>query len=173
MTSIFLARLLPIIAAVIAGMAVGSLWFSPLLFSKEWIRLSGIDVQKGKKRNMAAIMLTSVPIKGRVSAYCRSSAATSPERINTVTNTGKATTKTDRRRLGYGMEFGDDRGVVGRPFVFPGFDIDAAPAAFQRQDGVAQDMIDSQAVIAVEGPRTIIPPAEAFIRLVELPEYVQ
>jgi hypothetical protein len=56
--------------------------------------------------------------------------------------------------------------------MFPGFDIDAASAAFRRQDGAAQDMIDSQAVIAVEGPGAIIPPAEAFIRLVELPEYV-
>jgi hypothetical protein len=30
------------------------------------------------------------------------------------------------------MEFGDDRGMVGRPFVFTGLDIDAAPAAFRR-----------------------------------------
>jgi hypothetical protein len=71
------------------------------------------------------------------------------------------------------MEFGDDRGVVGRPFVFPGFDIDTAAAAFRRQDGAAQDVIDTQAVIPVERPRAIIPPAEAFIRLVELPEYVK
>jgi hypothetical protein len=70
------------------------------------------------------------------------------------------------------MEFGDHRGMVGRPFVFPGLDIDTAPAAFRRQNGAAQDMIDSQAVIAVERPGAIIPPAEAFIRLVELPEHV-
>jgi hypothetical protein len=71
------------------------------------------------------------------------------------------------------MEFGDDRGVVGRTFVFPGFDIDTTAAAFRGQDDAAQDVIDTQTVIAVEGPRAIIPPAEAFIRLVELPEDVQ
>jgi len=75
-------------------------------------------------------------------------------------------------RSGYGVQFGNDRGVVGRPFVLTGLDIDAAAAACRRQGGAEQDVIDSQAVIAVEGPRAIIPPAEGLIRLIEIPEHI-
>src|SRR5579863_7017506 len=50
--------------------------------------------------------------------------------------------------------------------------IDATTTTFQRQLGAAQDMIDSQTMVAPESRRAIVPPAETFFRLVEFSEYI-
>jgi hypothetical protein len=45
-----------IFVAALASMVLGALWYSPLLFGKAWIRLSGIDEKKMavmKKRSVA------------------------------------------------------------------------------------------------------------------------
>ena len=36
-------ELIPAIVAALSGFALGSLWYSPLLFGKAWLRESGVD----------------------------------------------------------------------------------------------------------------------------------
>lgn len=46
---------LAIIVAAVASFAVGSLWYSPILFGKKWQQLTGISDEKAKSANMAKI----------------------------------------------------------------------------------------------------------------------
>ena len=39
-------NLLAVLVAGVAGMAIGALWYSPILFGKMWMRLSGMDMAK-------------------------------------------------------------------------------------------------------------------------------
>ena len=46
---------LAILAAAVVGMAIGALWFSPMLFGKIWMRLNKIKpsaIKKAKKKGM-------------------------------------------------------------------------------------------------------------------------
>ena len=48
---------LAVLVAAVASMAIGGLWYSPLLFGKIWMKLSGMDEKKiaaAKKKGMAA-----------------------------------------------------------------------------------------------------------------------
>jgi len=48
---------LAVLVSAIAGMALGALWYSPLLFGKAWMRLSGMTQKQlaaAKKQGMAA-----------------------------------------------------------------------------------------------------------------------
>lgn len=44
-----------VIAAAVSAFLLGGLWYSPLLFSKAWMRLSGITEEKARSGNMALI----------------------------------------------------------------------------------------------------------------------
>lgn len=51
---------LHVLIAAIGYFAVGSLWYSPVLFAKRWIRYTGIDISDpNAKKGVAAIMLGS------------------------------------------------------------------------------------------------------------------
>jgi hypothetical protein len=41
--------MLPILAATVARMALGGLWYSPVLFLKPWMKLTGISEQQMKQ----------------------------------------------------------------------------------------------------------------------------
>ena len=47
---------LAIIVAALASFAIGSLWYSPVLFGKVWQRETGITDEKAKSANMGKIM---------------------------------------------------------------------------------------------------------------------
>jgi uncharacterized membrane protein len=47
---------LAVIVAAIASFGVGAIWYSPLLFTKPWLRESGIDEAKARSANMPLIM---------------------------------------------------------------------------------------------------------------------
>jgi len=49
----------PVIGAAVASMVIGMLWYSPLLFGKQWMKLSGISEKKAKEANMAQSMALS------------------------------------------------------------------------------------------------------------------
>jgi uncharacterized protein DUF1761 len=62
-------RIVPVIAAAIATMVIGFLWYSPLLFAKPWMRAMGYDpedkaklaeMQKGAGPMYAGAMLASL-----------------------------------------------------------------------------------------------------------------
>jgi hypothetical protein len=62
-------RIVPVIAAAIATMVIGFLWYSPLLFAKPWMRAMGYDpedkaklaeMQKGAGLMYAGAMLASL-----------------------------------------------------------------------------------------------------------------
>lgn len=42
-------NLLAVLVAAVASMIIGGLWYSPLLFGKQWMKLSGMSKQKIKK----------------------------------------------------------------------------------------------------------------------------
>lgn len=42
-------NLLAVLVAAVASMVISALWYSPLLFGKLWMRLSGIDMKKISK----------------------------------------------------------------------------------------------------------------------------
>jgi len=44
-----------IIVATIAAFALGGVWYSPLLFGKAWMKVTGLDEEKQKQANMAKI----------------------------------------------------------------------------------------------------------------------
>lgn len=44
-----------ILGATVATMAVGSLWYSPLVFGKKWMKLVGIDEKKANENGGKAI----------------------------------------------------------------------------------------------------------------------
>lgn len=51
----------PILAGGVAAMILGSLWYSPLLFGKPWMKAMGIthaDMEAGKKKGMALSYLS-------------------------------------------------------------------------------------------------------------------
>ena len=52
---------LHVLVATIGYFAVGSLWYSPVLFAKRWIRYTGIDITNPNvKKGVAQIMLGSI-----------------------------------------------------------------------------------------------------------------
>jgi len=56
MIQIVTVNLLAVVVAAIAGMVIGALWYSPLLFGKLWMKLSHMtekDIAQAKKRGMA------------------------------------------------------------------------------------------------------------------------
>ena len=51
---------LSVLGAAVASMIVGMAWYSPLLFGKKWMQLSGVsqeECEKAKKKGMATIYL--------------------------------------------------------------------------------------------------------------------
>lgn len=40
------------LVAALAGFAIGSMWYGPLLFQKAWMQLSGITKEQGAKANL-------------------------------------------------------------------------------------------------------------------------
>lgn len=49
-----------VFVSTVVAFVIGALWYSPLLFRKAWIRLSGIkpgDMQKSKKKGMGKLYL--------------------------------------------------------------------------------------------------------------------
>jgi hypothetical protein len=50
---------LGVIVATVASFAIGSVWYSPLLFTKVWQREAGISDDKAKNANMAMIFGTA------------------------------------------------------------------------------------------------------------------
>lgn len=51
----------PILIASVVAFAIGALWYSPVLFGKEWMALSGIsdaDVTESSKKGMWKLYLT-------------------------------------------------------------------------------------------------------------------
>jgi hypothetical protein len=53
---------LAVIVAAIANMVIGSLWYSPALFGKEWMRLTGHKMGSGKGVSTAYIMAAVVSL---------------------------------------------------------------------------------------------------------------
>ena len=50
---------LAIIVAAVAAFGVGAIWYSPLLFTKAWIRESGVDEARARNATMPLLMGTS------------------------------------------------------------------------------------------------------------------
>lgn len=50
---------LAIIVAAIAAFGIGALWYSPLLFTKVWLRESGVDQNRARNANMPLTMGTA------------------------------------------------------------------------------------------------------------------
>ena len=48
-----------VLVAAVVSFAIGGVWYSPLLFTKAWIRESGVDVEQGKNANVPLIMGTA------------------------------------------------------------------------------------------------------------------
>jgi len=51
-------NLLAVLVAAIVSMMIGSMWYSPLLFGKIWMKLSGVSFPKSKKKQQQ-MMLTA------------------------------------------------------------------------------------------------------------------
>jgi hypothetical protein len=49
-----------ILGATLAAMVVGSLWYSPLVFGKKWMKLTGIDEKKAREGGNRAIGIAFV-----------------------------------------------------------------------------------------------------------------
>lgn len=45
-----------VLAAGLSSMALGSLWYSPALFGKAWMREAGLTEEKARSANMAVVM---------------------------------------------------------------------------------------------------------------------
>lgn len=45
-----------VLAAGLSSMALGSLWYSPTLFGKAWMREAGLTEEKARSANMAVVM---------------------------------------------------------------------------------------------------------------------
>lgn len=55
--------ILPVIGAAILHFAIGSLWYSPVLFSKAWVKemkFSEADMKKMRSKSMAKLSLVSI-----------------------------------------------------------------------------------------------------------------
>jgi len=53
---------LAVFLAAVVSFVLGMLWYSPVLFGKQWMKLSGLgkkDIGKAKKKKMTGIMLTA------------------------------------------------------------------------------------------------------------------
>ena len=53
---------LAVFVSAIIGMAIGALWYSPILFGNVWMKVSGIDksaIEKSKKSGMWKLYLTA------------------------------------------------------------------------------------------------------------------
>jgi uncharacterized membrane protein len=48
-----------VLVAGLSSMGLGSLWYSPLLFGKAWMRESGVTEEKARSANMAMVMGTA------------------------------------------------------------------------------------------------------------------
>ena len=48
-----------VVVAAVAAYGVGAIWYSPLLFTKAWIRESGVDVERAKNSSMPLMMGSS------------------------------------------------------------------------------------------------------------------
>lgn len=57
-----------LLVATVAGMIIGALWYSPLLFVKEWMKLIGKN-EKECKENMPPQQLLIVAVATFVAAY--------------------------------------------------------------------------------------------------------
>lgn len=53
-------NLVPLIAAAIAGVAAGAIWYSPYLFGRAWMKSVGLTEQSARKRGMALPMISSI-----------------------------------------------------------------------------------------------------------------
>ncbi len=51
--------ILPVIIAAVAAMVLGFLWYSPVLFGKQWMKLMGITQDSMKKEGMVKTMSIS------------------------------------------------------------------------------------------------------------------
>jgi len=55
-------NLISVLIAAIVGMALGALWYSPLMFGNLWIKLSGMnkkDIEKAKAKGMSKAYLAN------------------------------------------------------------------------------------------------------------------
>lgn len=60
-----------VLVAAAASMVIGSVWYSPALFGKTWMKLAGItasDEKKGRNRGMALMVVSSL-VTAYVLAY--------------------------------------------------------------------------------------------------------
>jgi Protein of unknown function (DUF1761) len=48
-----------VLAAGVASMVLGGLWYSPLLFGNAWMRASGMTEERARSANMAKVMGTA------------------------------------------------------------------------------------------------------------------
>lgn len=48
-----------VIVAAIASFGIGAIWYSPLMFTKAWLRESGVDPARGRNANMPLMMGTA------------------------------------------------------------------------------------------------------------------
>ena len=48
-----------VLAAGVASMVLGGLWYSPVLFGNAWMRASGITEERARSANMAKVMGTA------------------------------------------------------------------------------------------------------------------
>ncbi len=66
-------RIVPVIAAAIATMVIGFLWYSPLLFAKPWMRAMGHDPEDKAKlaemRKGAGLMYVGAMLASLASAF--------------------------------------------------------------------------------------------------------
>ena len=66
-------RILPVIVAAIASMAIGFLWYSPLLFARAWMRAMGYDpedkVKLAEMQKGAGLMYAGALLAGLASAF--------------------------------------------------------------------------------------------------------
>src|SRR3990167_11132357 len=107
-------------------------------------------------------MVTSVPIRGRASAWDTSSAGAAPGQASVNSSNGRMMARCIRKRLRCGMKFGDHRRVIRGAFMLARLAVNAAGVTFRRQRRTAQDMIDAEPLVAGGGIGAGIPPAEAL-----------
>ena len=60
-------NLMVVLVAAIAAMVIGSLWYSPLLFVKEWSKLAKLDSKD--KQNSPAKAMTIAAVMALITAY--------------------------------------------------------------------------------------------------------
>ena len=70
-------------------------------------------------------------------------------------------------------EFSDNRRVIRGPFPHPGFLVHIASRATVGHRFVSENKIDAQARVTAEAGSSIVPPAERFFGMLELPKDVR